>query len=239
MATWGDVFSSRQLLALVTLARLVREAGQACVAANEGEESFCQAVQTILAINVGKAADYGSAIATWSSPASQETVRNTFSRQAIGMVWDYAEANPFAASSGGWSHNLGFIDRLIAAVTASRLAGAQVEQASASSHPLPNDSAQAVITDPPYYDAVPYAHLSDFFYVWLRRALPSDLSPLFAAEATPKEAEIVVDRPHVFEQVKEGPRFLRARTDKAVRRSSASCCSGWNRDDRLRKQDDR
>lgn len=113
MATWGDVFSSRQLLALVTIARLVREAGQACVASNGGEESFCQAVQTILAINVGKVADYGSALATWSSPASQETVRNTFSRQAIGMVWDYAEANPFAASSGGWSHNLGFIDRLI------------------------------------------------------------------------------------------------------------------------------
>jgi adenine-specific DNA methylase len=155
MVSWGDAFSSRQLLVLITIARLVREAGQACVAANKGEELFCQAVQTILAINVGKAADYGSALATWSSPASQETVRNTFSRQAIGMVWDYAEANPFAASSGGWSHNLGFIDRLIAAVTDSRLAAAQVEQASASSHPLPTDSAQALITDPPYYS--PYA----------------------------------------------------------------------------------
>jgi hypothetical protein len=106
------------------------------------------------------------------------------------------EANPFAASSGGWSHNLGFIDRLIANVTDSRLTGAQVEQASASSHPLPTDSAQALITDPPYYDAVPYAHLSDFFYVWLRRALPSHWAPLFAPESAPKGDEIVVDRPH-------------------------------------------
>ena len=86
MTTWGDVFAQRQLLALVTLARLVREAGEACLAVNKGEESFCQAVQTILAINVGKVADYGSALATWSSPASQETVRSTFSRQAIGTT---------------------------------------------------------------------------------------------------------------------------------------------------------
>ena len=217
MATWGDAFSSRQLLVISTMARLVREAGQACVAANKEEKLFCEAIQTILALNVGKAADYGSALATWSSPASQETVRNTFSRQAIGMVWDYAEANPFAASSGGWSHNLGFIDRLIAAVTNSRLAGAQVEQASASSHPLPTDSAQAVITDPPYYDAVPYAHLSDFFFVWLRRALPSNWSPLFAADAAPKDAEIVVDRPHYLSRSNKDIAFYERELTKAFR----------------------
>lgn len=217
MTTWGDVFAQRQLLALVTLARLVREAGEACLAVNKGEESFCQAVQTILAINVGKVADYGSALATWSSPASQETVRSTFSRQAIGMVWDYAEANPFAASSGGWSHNLGFIDRLISAVIASRLLVGHVEQASASSHPFPNDSVQALVTDPPYYDAVPYAHLSDFFYVWLRRALPSDWSPLFAADAVPKEAEIVVDRPHYLSTSNKDIAFYERELTKAFK----------------------
>ena len=217
MTTWGDAFSARQSLALVTLARLVREAGKACAKANKGEESLCQAVQTLLAINVGKAADYGSALATWSSPASQETVRSTFSRQAIGMVWDYAEANPFAASSGGWSHNLGFVDRLIEAVTNSRLAGGHVEQASACVHPLPDDSAQALITDPPYYDAVPYAHLSDFFYVWLRRALPRDLSALFAPDAVPKEAEIVVDRPHYLSKSDKGIEFYERELTKAFR----------------------
>ena len=215
MTTWGDVFSSRQLLALVTIARLVREAGQACVAAHKGDGPFSQAVQTILAINVGKAADYGSALATWSSPASQETVRSTFSRQALGMVWDYAEANPFAASSGGWSHNLGFIDRLINAVSDSKLAGGHAEQASASCNPLPDDSAQAVVTDPPYYDAVPYAYLSDFFYVWLRRVLPSDWSALFAAEAVPKEAEIVVDRPHYLSKSNKNIEFYERELTKA------------------------
>jgi adenine-specific DNA methylase len=215
MARWGDLFSSRQLLALVTVARLVREAGHACVAAHQGDEPFGQAVQTVLALNVGKAADYGSALATWSSPASQETVRSTFSRQALGMVWDYAEANPFAASSGGWSHNLGFVDRLINAITESKLVPAQAEQASASCHPLPNDSAQAVVTDPPYYDAVPYAHLSDFFYVWLRRALPGNWSTLFAAEAVPKEAEIVVDRPHYLSKSNKGIEFYERELTRA------------------------
>ena len=217
MTTWGDMFAPRQLLALVTIARLVREAGEACLAMNRGDESFCRAVQTMLAINLSKVADYGSALATWSSPASQETVRSTFSRQAIGMVWDYAEANPFAASSGGWSHNLGFVDRLLSAVIASRIVGGHVEQASASSHPFPNDSVQALITDPPYYDAVPYAHLSDFFYVWLRRALPSDWSPLFAPEAAPKEAEIVVDRPHYLSKSNKDIAFYERELTKAFK----------------------
>lgn len=215
MTKWGDLFSSRQLLALVTVVRLVREAGHACVAAQQGEEPFGQAVQTVLAINVGKAADYGSALATWSSPASQETVRSTFSRQAIGMVWDYAEANPFAASSGGWSHNLGFLDRLIRAITESQLVAAQAEHASASYHPLPNDSAQAMVTDPPYYDAVPYAHLSDFFYVWLRRALPNNWSALFAGEAVPKEGEIVVDRPHYLSKSNKDIEFYERELSRA------------------------
>jgi putative DNA methylase len=215
MASWGDAFSSRQLLALVTVARLIREAGLACITANSGDVSFGQCVQTILATNLGKLADYGSALSTWSSPASQETVRNTFSRQAIGMVWDYAEANPFASSSGGWSHNLGFIDRLILAITDSELCGGRVEQASAASHPLPDDSAHALITDPPYYDAVPYAHLSDFFYVWLRRALPDNFSPLFSAEAAPKDAEMVVDRPHHLSTSNKNIAFYETELTKA------------------------
>ena len=115
------------------------------------------------------------------------------------MVWDYAEANPFASSSGGWRHSLGFIDRLISSVVHSRLHTAHVEQASATKHPLPDDAAQALITDPPYYDAVPYAHLSDFFYVWLRRSLPPGYRNTFSTDTVPKRDEIVVDRPHKFE----------------------------------------
>jgi adenine-specific DNA methylase len=226
MTTWGDAFSARQLLVLTSFARLVREAASEVLDANEGDLEFSQAVQTILALNVGKAADYGSALATWSSPASQETVRNTFSRQAIGMVWDYAEANPFAASSGGWSHNLGFIDRLIDEITDSRLTCGQVEQASASCHPLPSDSAQALITDPPYYDAVPYAHLSDFFYVWLRRVLPKQWKALFAADSSPKEAEIVVDRPHYLSHSKKDIAFYERELTKAFSEARRVVASG-------------
>jgi adenine-specific DNA methylase len=215
IATWGDAFSSRQLLALSTFARLVRRAGEECALANGGDSSFANAVQTLLAINVGKAADYGSALATWSSPASQETVRNAFSRQAIAMVWDYAEACPFAASSGGWAHSLSFVDRLISSISESMLSVGRIEQATATNHPLPDGAADALFTDPPYYDAVPYAHLSDFFYVWLRRSLPSNFASEFAADAVPKSEEIVVDRPHYLSDSKKDIAFYERQLTKA------------------------
>jgi adenine-specific DNA methylase len=215
MASWGDAFSARQLLTLTTVARLVREAGEACTRANGGDVAFGSAVQALLALNVGKAADYGSALATWSSPASQETVRNTFARQAIAMVWDYAEANPLAASSGGWSHSLRFVDRLISAVAHSQLHSAHVEQASATRHPLPDHSAQALVTDPPYYDAVPYAYLSDFFYVWLRRSLPQGYRNTFATDTVPKDEEIVVDRPHKLSSSKKDVAFYEHELSRA------------------------
>jgi putative DNA methylase len=130
MEKWGDLFTPRQLLTLTTLARLVREVSQrmdqewtrepfkrekAGVGCGFGDNiireeiaGLAAAVQSILALNVNKVADYGSSLASWSSPASQETVRGTFSRQAVSMVWDFAEAYPFASSSGGWSHNLNY-----------------------------------------------------------------------------------------------------------------------------------
>jgi adenine-specific DNA methylase len=116
----------------------------------------------------------------------------TFGRQAIPMMWDYCEANPFGDSVGSWNSVLECV--LIPFETAQHvLPNGHTECASAAEHPLPNDIASAFITDPPYYDAIPYADLSDFFYVWLRRTLPASLMPLFAQELSPKRNECIVD----------------------------------------------
>lgn len=190
---WRDLFHPRQLLMLSRLSEKVREVRDHIARAG-GDVDLADAVQTLLALNVDKMADYSSSLASWSSPASQETVRGTFSRQALAMVWDFAEAYPFASSSGGWSHNLEFLLSPLAAESAvTRVGTGHAERASATEHPLPDDSVDAVITDPPYYDAIPYADLSDFFIVWLKRSLySSSLSREFASLSN-KDQECVVD----------------------------------------------
>jgi len=191
MDTFEDLFTPRQLLTLVTLVNKVTGASKEI--AKLHSDGLAEAVQVALALNVDKMADYGSSLASWSSPASQETVRGTFSRQALSITWDFAEAYPFATSSGGWTHNLNYMTSPLEAEAHCGLSQGHVERASATSHPMPDDCVDAFVTDPPYYDAIPYADLSDFFIVWLRRSLEgSDLAKDFAT-LSPKDDECVVD----------------------------------------------
>ena len=187
--TWGSLFNYRQSLSLLSICELVKQAGKLCRKQNPNSEIW-KAVTTVFAMNLSKLTDYGSALATWSSPASQETVRSTFGRQALPMVWDYAEANPFAASSGGWGHSLNFVCLALEELVKGKLSPGHAEMANAASHPLPDDAAAVFVTDPPYYNAVPYADLSDFFYVWLKRCLKEVHSSLFESRLTPKKDEI-------------------------------------------------
>jgi adenine-specific DNA methylase len=191
MKQWGHLFSPRQALVLATLNEKTRTVREQLVKLNDA--GLAEAVQVALALNVDKMADYGSSLASWSSPASQETVRGTFSRQALAMVWDFAEAYPFVSSSGGWMHNLDFLSSPLEAESRSALSTGHVERASATKHPLPDDCVDAFVTDPPYYDAIPYADLSDYFIVWLKRSL--DGSPLAKnfASLSEKDEECVVD----------------------------------------------
>jgi adenine-specific DNA methylase len=189
---WGQLFSARQALTLITLSEKVR-----AVRNNFGdsdETKLAEAVQVALALNVDKMADYGSSLASWSSPASQETVRGTFSRQALAMVWDFAEAYPFVSSSGGWTHNLEFLVSPLESEATANLAEGHAERCSATRHPMPDDSVDAFITDPPYYDAIPYADLSDYFIVWLRRSLDGSNQAQDFYSLSPKEDECVVDQ---------------------------------------------
>ena len=111
------------------------------------------------------------------------------------MSWDFSESVCISESAGSWGVVIDrFGDILLSASSAAGVG--HVEQGDATSHPLPDHAAQALVTDPPYYDAVPYAHLSDFCYVWLRRCLVDVHPDLFRSTHVPKDAEIVVDRPH-------------------------------------------
>jgi len=202
---WGDLFCPRQALALTTLARLVREAGErltrgetvpseAPVAVRAVDAGLAEAVQTVLGLAVSRLGDIASAHCRWENTKTQ--VRSTFARQAIGMVWDFGEPAIFTDAAGNYAVTLGTMLRVIEQEAKSQSHVGHIEQASAVANPLPDDAAATLVTDPPYYNAVPYAYLSDFFYVWLRRTLADVHPALFRDGGVPKDEEIVVDRPH-------------------------------------------
>ncbi|MFF4857817.1 DUF1156 domain-containing protein [Streptomyces rubiginosohelvolus] len=185
---YRDLFTPRQLLALSTLAAGIRTVhDRAC---EEGmEPGRAAALSTALAMALNRVADRLSNLCRLDT--KNEGGTNTFARQALPMVWDFYEANPFAGASGDVRKYLketaDLIERLSTLPSA-----ANVVRGSAASLPLPSDSQDAVITDPPYYDNISYADLSDFFYVWLKRSVgflyPTDLG----GELTPKRNEAVV-----------------------------------------------
>jgi adenine-specific DNA methylase len=169
-----------------------------------------------MGLAISRFTDICNALCMWETSKTQ--VRHMFTRQAIGMLWDYAEPNIFADAAGNFSVTLGTMVEVLER-EAIGLVGGHVEQASATQQALPDDSAQAVVTDPPYYDAVPYAHLSDFFYVWLRRVLHSVHPELFRETEVPKAEEVVVDRPHALSQSSKGITFYESKLTKSFAES--------------------
>lgn len=159
---------------------------------------IAEAVQTVLGIAVSRFSDICNSFCVWESSKNQ--VRHMYTRQALGMMWDYAEAGLFGDAAGDFAITLGTMLEVLAEEARSESRIGHIEQASATNHPLPDDSVSALVTDPPYYDAVPYAYLSDFFYVWLRRTLANIHPSLTRDPGVPKDEEIVVDRPHTLSQ---------------------------------------
>jgi ribA/ribD-fused uncharacterized protein len=213
MMTWGDLFSPRQALALSTLGRLMGEAGREM--AGGDKDGLMAAVQTCLALGFGRLADRCSTLCTWDPSPAASGILHTFSRQAIPFVWDFAEGMPLEPKSGGWRPSLEWIALVCERNIASSAIAGHAECASATAHPLPDDAAHTLVTDPPYYDAVPYAYLSDFFYVWLRRHLAEIQPGLFHFKQIPKDAEIVVDRPHELSQSTKDIAFYERELTKA------------------------
>jgi putative DNA methylase len=188
MEQFQDLFTPRQLLSLTTLGHYVREAGQRLT--KEGDHGLADVVQTALALCVDKVADLGNAFCPWEPVA--ECPRNLFARQAIPMGWNFGEGVAIGESSGAFSIMVDRFGYVLEEIGSDWNIG-QIARASATRHPFPDDSAAAMITDPPYYDAVPYSDLSDFFYVWLKRMLPAKLAVDFEEILAPKADECIVD----------------------------------------------
>ena len=183
--TWGSLFMHRQALALTTLIELVKVSCQSLDAAKDPEPGL--AIRACLTLLIDKQADLGNALCAWEPVA--QCPRHLFGRQAIGMVWDFAEGVATSNSSGSWINQVDRMEHILNAIGTDWLHGT-VLSSSATSHPLPNDSVQVFATDPPYYNAVPYADLSDFFYVWIKRTLGDYFPGLFDSNLAPKADEI-------------------------------------------------
>ena len=196
MTTWGDLFNARQKLAALTFVEKIREA-EGLIRAEYKDDEYSKAVSTYLALLVDRLVDKNSNLVLYNSVG--EKVEHVFGRQTLGMIWDFVELNPF--TEVGW-HNmeewiLMVLDHClripnIVGSTEARVKIPSVTQTSALSLPYPNGFFDAVITDPPYYDNVPYSYLSDFFYVWLRRSIGHLYPDLFSTPLTPKSEEVVV-----------------------------------------------
>jgi len=185
--TYSDLFNSRQKLALITFVEKVRQAYRRMI--EDGyEEEYAKAVVSYLALTLDKLADRNNTCSTYQP--SIEGFVNTFGRSALRMTWEYPEIAPIFESVGfgtALDWNIKIIEQFLIDIK-SKLS---ITQSSATELPYPDNYFDAVFTDPPYYDNVPYSYLSDFFYVWLKRSI-GDLYPdLFATPLTPKSKEIV------------------------------------------------
>ena len=201
MDHYEDLFTPRQLTALTTFSALIAEAQQKAEAdavaagmaddhlplrnGGQGARAYGEAVGVYLAFVIDRLADRGSSICSWDS--AREGLRNTFGRQAIPMVWDYAEANPFSNSSGCFDNMVEWVTKCILEFPASQTA--DVGQFDAQRDCGLRDI--MVSTDPPYYDNIGYADLSDFFYVWLRQSLRDTYPELFSTMLVPKAEELI------------------------------------------------
>lgn len=203
LTRFSQLFSNRQLVALTTFSDLVTEAreqvfadavaagmpkGSRLEAGGSGAAAYADSVATYLAFAISRLTNKLSALCTWDSSPKMEAVRGLFARQAIPMAWDFAEANPFANSSGSIKEDIAWVAKALAHVPGSGVGEARQADASAT-----NYGSVVISTDPPYYDNIGYSDLSDYFYVWLRRSLRSVHAQLMGTMLVPKAEELVAN----------------------------------------------
>ncbi len=182
--TWRKLFTNRQLLALGTIVRATRNGADVTVGY---PEEWREALAMNLSCVLSKLTDFNSATCSWA--LSRETVRQTFARFALPMVWDNCEVNPLSASSGSFESMMDWLARYTDHATAALVGAPPTSVEARSAIRLQDEGVDLICTDPPYYDAIPYSDLMDFFYVWLRRALHGlspEMDAAFAAPLGPK-----------------------------------------------------
>ncbi len=203
LKTYGDLFTPRQLVALTTFSDLVREArervkrdalarlpddAKPLSGDGFGATAYADAVAVYLAFALDKVADRGSSLGRWDPTPTQSGIINAFSRQALPMTWDFAESNPLGDASGNYRGAVDLVAKALLAASLTAVSG-YATQEDAAAQVVSTD--KVVSTDPPYYDNIGYADLSDFFYVWLRRSLKPVFPAIFATLAVPKAEELV------------------------------------------------
>ncbi len=188
MTKHRHLFTKRQLSLLSNYSTLVEATRVKMLSASECTAEYADAIATYLALGVSKTADYNSSLVVWSHTRNQ--AKSTFARQALAMVWDFAEVNPFAGAAGDFQVTLDGIARTIRQLAVARTAG-HAEQLSAAK--LSSPTKVVFSTDPPYYDNIGYADLSDFFYIWLRRGIQSVYPSLLGTLLVPKADELIAD----------------------------------------------
>jgi adenine-specific DNA methylase len=195
MIRWGDLFTARQKATLCAIGKFVN--------AQSGP-----AVRRALACAFSRVAMSAMSCTRWNPTA--EKMQHTFGRQALPIVWDFAEVVPIADAPGNWNSGYELVSEVIEACP--HMEVGQTQQADAAHHPLPDDAADVWFTDPPYYDAVPYADLSDFFFVWLKRVVPDgslSTDPFDKHNRlTPKAQEVVQDNSKVVNGVPKDRTFF-------------------------------
>lgn len=186
LTKFSDLFTSRQLVALTTFSDLVVAAHDR-VLADGGTKDYAKAVATYLGFAVSRLSSTNSSLCRWNSAVSKESVSDTFGRQALPMVWDFAEGNSFhpGPCDLGWS--VAWVSKSLEWVPGT---AGEVCQADAASRDL---TGVLLSTDPPYYDNIDYSDLSDFFYVWLRRNLRSLYPEILSTMLVPKAEELVAN----------------------------------------------
>jgi putative DNA methylase len=194
MRTYTDVFTNRQLRALAAFADAVG-AVPSWVDADGGDEAYATALASVLGLAVGKLAQATSSQVRWNVRSTGSSkAEPAFGRHALPMVWDFAECNPFGGSVGDWMGQVDSIETAIRSLPRDVIP-AHVVQRDARAAATLLDEPGLVVTDPPYFDQIGYADLSDYFYIWHRRALKRIHPDLYATIATPKEFELI-EAPH-------------------------------------------
>ena len=237
MTSYGDLFTPRQLVALTTFSDLVGEARvrverDAIVAGlhddstplrdgGTGATAYAEAVGVYLALNVSRQANRSSNLNFWDPLGAK--IQQVFARQALPMVWDFVESNPFSASSGSFVGQIRYLSKVVS------LSPRGVRSATAIQHDAMTQCLtdnKLVSTDPPYYDNIGYADLSDFFYVWLRRSLKAVFPDLFATLAVPKAEELVAT-PYRHGNKEKAETFFLAGMGQAMRRLAEQAHPGF------------
>ena len=189
MGKWGDLFTDRQRVALSTYVDLVHRYVEK---KDWDDRDFKDAVQILLSLVVDRLADLNASLCIWQ--LNTPNTAHVFGRWVLPMVFDFGEVNPLAAAGGSPESAVKRLTACINDLILHTTAQGHVEQNDAANNVLPDNSAAAIITDPPYYDAIPYSDLLDFFAVWLNRTIPAKYSTMFENGLNPKNTECVVDK---------------------------------------------